>query len=225
VRAVNLLPRDEAARRSGSSRVPLLLAAGGAAAVTAAGVMLSMSAGSEAGALRGEVAALEEAIALVPKSPTPAVAPAALQLERTNRLAAFSAAVSSRIPFDRLLREMSLVLPGDAWLTGITATAPSTSPSPSPGATAAAAAPGTAVVERGVTIQGVTYSHESVARVLGRLAAMPTLSNVQLTGTARIEPESQTAKSGEATKPKQPVRGEPLVTFTILASVQSGGAS
>ena len=221
MRAVNLLPRDEAARRSGGSRLPLLLAAGGAAAATAAGVMLSMAAGSEADALRGEVAALEEAIALVPKSPTPTVAPAALQLERTNRLAAFSAAVSSRIPFDRLLRELSLVLPDDAWLTGVTATAPS----PSPAATTTAATPGAAVVERGVTIQGVTYSHESVARVLGRLAALPTLSNVQLTGTARIEPESPTAKSGEAVKPKQPVRSKPLVTFTILASVQSGGAS
>lgn len=224
MRAVNLLPRDEAARRSGGSRLPLLVAAGGAAAATVAGVMLSMSAGSEADALRGEVAALEEAIALVPKSPTPAVAPAALQLERTNRLAAFSAAVSSRLPFDRLLREMSLVLPDDAWLTGITATAPSASPAPGTVAPATAA-PGTAVVERGVTIQGVTYSHESVARVLGRLAAMPTLSNVQLTGTARIEPESATGKSGEAVKPKQPVRRKPLVTFTILASVQSGGAS
>ena len=54
------------------------------------------------------------------------------------------------------------------------------------GAPAGAAAPATSVPN--VTIQGATYSHQSVARVLARLAALPTLSDVRLTASARIEP-------------------------------------
>ncbi len=63
------------------------------------------------------------------------------------------------------------MLPEDAWLTGLTATVP------------ASAAPDRRALRfddrddtmPGVTIQGATYSHESVARVLARLAALPSL--------------------------------------------------
>lgn len=226
MRAVNLLPRDEAARSSSGSRLPLIAVAGAAAAVTAFAAMTFVSAGSEADALRSELGSLEAAIASLPQEPAPAVAPAALQLERTNRLTALSAAVSGRVPFDRLMHELALVLPADTWLTGITAAAPSSTP-PS-GATAAPAAPGALEVERGVTIQGVTYSHEAVARVLARLAAMPSLANVQLTATALVEPGQATAPSvstQSAPKPAAKTKQKPVVTFTILASVQPGGTS
>ena len=223
MRAVNLLPRDEAKRRSGGSRLPLLLGAGGAAAVTVAAVMATMSAGGEADSLKAEVAAVEAAIALVPKASAPAVAPVALQQERTDRLAALSAAVSTRIPFDRLMREVSLVLPEDTWLTGIAATATGTT---RPAGTTPATTAGAPTVERGVTIQGATYSHESVARVLARFAAVPSLANVQLTATALAEPlAAKPAGPGQAAAPKKAPAQKPVVTFTVLASVQPGGSS
>jgi Tfp pilus assembly protein PilN len=225
MRAVNLLPQDEARRSSSGSRLPLIAVAGGAVAVTAFAAMTFVSSGSEMSSLRSEVAALEAEIASIPKGPAPAVAPAVLQLERTNRLAALSAAVTGRIAFDRLMHEVSLVLPSDVWLTGITAAAPS--PTPPTGATAGAA-PGATDVERGVTIEGATYSHEAVARVLARFAAMPSLTNVQLTATALVEPQQAATPTGSGEQPKKTApkqRQKHVVTFTILASVQPGGAS
>ena len=54
---------------------------------------------------------------------------------------------------------------------------------PVPSSTAAApapAAPGTTVAATGFTIDGYTYSHPAVARLLSRLAVVPDLVNVQL---------------------------------------------
>ena len=127
--------------------------------------------------------------------------------------------MSTRVPVDRLLRELAYVLPEDAWLTGLTASAPTTA-APT-GAPAGAAAPATSVPN--VTIQGATYSHQSVARVLARLAALPTLSDVRLTASARIEPAP--APEAEGKKKKKVKKQKPVVTFTITASVRSGGSA
>ncbi|GIU95646.1 MAG: hypothetical protein KatS3mg012_2103 [Gaiellaceae bacterium] len=223
MRAVNLLPRDDATRRAGSSRLPFLATAGGFVAVTVVLALSFLSAGNEAESLRSEVAAVEAAIARIPTAAAPAVAPAALQQERTNRLAALSAAVSRRVAFDRLLQQLALVLPEDAWLTGIAAAAPApSSPTAATPATKAATD-----VARGVTIEGATYSHESVARVLTRLAALPSLTGVTLAGTALVVPEQAATPAGSKTaqQPTDVRKQKPVVTFTVLASVQPGGAS
>ena len=219
MRAVNLLPRDAERTRSGGSRTPLLIAAGGAAAVTAAAVMLSLSASGTAGDRRGELESIEAAIALVPTAPRPAVTQGALVQERTDRVAALAAALSTRIPFDRLLRELSYVLPEDAWLTGITASAPANSApaGTTPGATPPASSTGT----QGVTIQGATYSHESVARVLARLSVIPSLENVRLTASARVEPQLDETKGAT----KKAKRQKTVVTFTISATLRTGSSS
>ena len=217
MRAVNLLPRTAERARTEGARTPLLIAAGGAAAVTAAAVVLSLSASGAAGDRRVELAAVEEAIALVPSAGRPAVSQAVLVQERADRVAALAAALSTRIPFDRLLRELSLVLPEDAWLTGITASAPvSAAPTgASPGTPRA-----TATTTQGVTIQGATYSHQSVARVLGRLSVIPSLENVRLSASARVEPAAD-ASASKTGKKKQ----KTYVTFTVSATLHTGSPS
>jgi Tfp pilus assembly protein PilN len=218
MRAVNLLPRDLERTRSDGVRTPLLVAAGVVVAVTVAGVVLSFSASRAADDRRAELAAVEEAIALVPNVGHPAVSQAALVQERTDRVAALAAALSTRIPFDRLLRELSLVLPEDAWLTGITASAPV-------GATQAGAPPGgsapATATTQGVTIHGATYSHQSVARVLARLSVIPTLENVRLMVSSRVEPQVDETAGAPKTKRKQ----KPIVAFTIAATLRSGSTS
>ena len=216
MRAVNLLPRDAERVRSEGARTPLLVAAGGVAAVTAVAVVLSFSASGTASERRAELASIEDAIALVPNAATPAVSQAFLVQERTDRVSALAAALSTRIPFDRLFRELSLVLPEDAWLMGITASAPaSTTPT---GATPPAAVTTT----QGVTIQGATYSHRSVARVLARLSVIPALENVRLTASARVEPQ---ADETEAAKKAKREKEKVVVTFTVAATLRSGSSS
>ena len=209
MRAVNLLPRDAERARARGGRAPLFVAAGGAAAVTAAAVVLFISASGSIGDQQSRLDSLESAIARASSADQPSVAPGAIAQERTNRVAALSAALTTRAPLDGLLRELAYVLPDDAWLTGLTATAPES------GALGGAA--GAASGTPGVTIQGATYSLASVARVLSRLAAMPSLEGVQLTATSRVVPDPD--KEGSKTKRRT------VVTFSIAASVRSGSGA
>ncbi len=223
MRAVNLLPRDEQRARFEGARTPLLIAAGGVAAVTAGAVVLAFSASGTADDRRAELTAVEAAIARLPKAPKPAVTQGAILQERTDRTAALSAALSTRISFDRLLREISYVLPEDAWLTGLKAVSPqSFAPATSsPGGTP----PPALTTLEGVTIEGATYSHDSVARLLSRLSAAPSLENVRLTSTARIELQTAASQEpgGQAAAPTKP--GKPVVTFTITATLRTAGPS
>lgn len=219
MRAVNLLPRD--AERTGSGdgrRLPLIVGAGGIAAVTAACALLVFSSSGAIDEQRAELALTESAIAALPGTDASSAASGIVSQERADRVAALSAALSSRIPVDRVLRELSYVLPADAWLTGLIANAPKEPDSAAaPSGTPPAASSGAA----GVTIQGATFSHESVARVLGRLSVLPTLENVRLTASARIEP--QTNAGGDAKAKKEQKKPRPVVTFTIEADLRSGG--
>ena len=137
----------------------------------------------------------------------------AIVQERSDRVAALSAALASRTAYDRVLREISLVLPAEVWLTTLEA---------SSGAGAAlpeGVPPVQAVPTRtGVTIEGATYSHESVATVLARLSLVPSLSGVRLSATALVDPQSADPQPGRKT-------GKPFVTFVVSASVRTGDPS
>jgi Tfp pilus assembly protein PilN len=211
MRAVNLLPRDLESNRDHGGRTPLLVAAGGIAGVTAAAVVLFMSASGSVSDQKSQLASLEAAIASVPSPNQPAVAPAGITQERADRVAALSAALTFRVPLDRLLRELAYVLPEDAWLTGLTAAA-----SPS---SAVATAPAAATTVQGVTIQGATYSHASVARVLARFGAIPSLDHVRLTASARIEPAAP--QPGQKASEPKGKKQRTVVTFTIAADLGS----
>jgi Tfp pilus assembly protein PilN len=220
MRAVNLLPRDEQQARFEGKRTPLLVLAGGVAAVTAAAVMLGLSASGAADDKRAQLQSVEAAIARLPRAPKPAVSQGTLTQERTDRIAALSAALSTRISFDRLLRQIALVLPEDAWLTGLRVVSPGslTSVTPTP------SSPTPATTTEDVTIEGATYSHPSVARVLSRLSVVPTLQNVRLTASALVEQQAAgPATPGE--KPATQKKGKPVVTFTVTASLRTGASS
>ncbi|MGH3066289.1 MAG: PilN domain-containing protein [Gaiellaceae bacterium] len=225
MRAVNLLPRDAERTSSGAGRIPAFVAAGGVAAVTVAAVMLSLSASGTAGERKAELAALEQAIALVsPGGGSPVVSQAGLVQERTDRVSALAAALTTRVPFDRLLVELAFVLPEDAWLTGIVAAVPvSTESAPvPPGGTR----PVQTTTAQGVTIQGATYSHESVARVLARLSVIPSLEDVRLTASARVEPQvASGSAAGTTTTSKKKKKQKVVVTFSIAATLRTGSES
>jgi Tfp pilus assembly protein PilN len=214
MRAVNLLPRDLARERARSGRLPALVAAGGAAAVTTFAAVAFMSASGSVADQRSQLESVEAAIARIPQAAEPVVAPGTVTQERSDRAAALSAALATRAPVDRLLRELAYVLPEDAWLTGLSANAPSPV---SPAGAPTGAAAGTP----GVTIQGATYSHRSVARVLARFAALPTLTGVRLTASARVAPAAEADVAG--TEAKKARKQRAVVTFTITAGLRTGG--
>jgi Tfp pilus assembly protein PilN len=212
MRAVNLLPAEE--RRKGleeGARTPLLAAAAGIALVTVLATILAATAAFDASDKRSQVDALEEALASLPDPERPAYDVAALTQERSNRESALAVALSGRVSFDSLLRQISLVLPEDAWLTQLNASLPVAQP-----AQGQAGGPAPAAATDGVTIQGATWSHDRVAVVVSRLAAIPTLTGVRLTSASRVAPQGEAAE-GQPSKPH--------VTFVISANVNTGDES
>lgn len=167
MRAVNLLPRDTPTRSFEAKRGVVFGAAGGAALVTVLLVTMAISAGGAVGEKQAELDGLRAQIAAVP-APTESDSSndEALAAAKSARVGALSSALTARVAWDRVLRQVSLILPEDVWLTNLTAQAPTTS-APAGGAA-------------GFTLTGSTYSQNGVARFLSRLSVVPDLVNVRL---------------------------------------------
>ena len=124
--------------------------------------------------------------------------------------------------WDRVLREISAVLPADVWLSTMSAKAPElpvtvptaaaaaptgSTPPPSatttdttattttPTTTTTAAPPPAPTAPQPMTFAGYTYSQEGVARLLGRLAVVPALQNVKLVSSTQTTVGDQTVIS------------------------------
>src|SRR5918995_1778594 len=159
MRAVNLLPRDEAKRSFEARRGVVFGGVAGAALATAVLASMTMSAGGSVSGKQEELDALRAQVADTSKED-------AFAAEKGARVGALSAALSGRVAWDRVLRQVSLVLPEDVWLTNLTAAAPDAAQQSATGS--------------GFTLTGATYSQNGVARFLARLAVIPDLANVRL---------------------------------------------
>jgi hypothetical protein len=207
MRAVNLLPGD-VGRRS-----PLTVLFGGRSPTAPAligligGVVVLLAlAGGALLAARGEASKREELerrqteLALLPPpAQGPSPTRTALADEHAPRLEAVTNAAARRVPWDRILNRLSLVVPEDVWLKSLELKAPDAAATAQPGVEAED-------VSAGVTLGGYTYSHAGVARFLSRLALVPDLGNVQL----------QSSNVGRLGRRK-------VIEFTILADVSAGG--
>jgi Tfp pilus assembly protein PilN len=204
VRAVNLLPRDTGQRTIKKESLPALVGGcTGLLVVAVLGAMFMMGSGKIASAKRNVDDLNRQFEALPPPPAGPNAAQQQLAGEQSARVAALTSALSSRVSWDRVFREFSLILPDDVWLTSLSAKSP-ISPATNASST------GGSTVPSMFTIQGRTYSHDGVARLLSRLQVVPDLTNVQLISSTRSK-----------------VGNQPVVEFTIAADIASatGGGS
>jgi Tfp pilus assembly protein PilN len=223
MRAVNLLPVEPKRIRKAPSAVAqvALVAPFVVGGLLAAGFLLTSS---QVNSKRATLRALQDELAALP-APSQQQQNPALASEQSLRIAALSATLQSRLVWDRILREISEVLPGDVWLTTLTAQTPevpTTVSGPAPAAAGTTTTPGgtTAATTTTATtttaapppppptpeplnIQGYTYSQEGVARLLSRLQVVPALQNVKL------------VSSSQST-----VVGQDVISFTIEADVR-----
>jgi Tfp pilus assembly protein PilN len=198
MRAVNLLPRDHGQRTLKKESLPVLVGACSALLVIAAlGAMYMMGSGKIASQQRKLDDLNRQFQALPPPPPGPTDAEQALAGEQSARVTALTAALASRVSWDRVFREFSLVLPDDVWLTELSAKSP-ISP-----ATNASSSTGVGTPS-GLSITGRTYSHDGVARLLSRLQVVPDLTNVQLVSSTLSK-----------------VGNQDVVEFTIAADIKS----
>jgi Tfp pilus assembly protein PilN len=200
MRAVNLLPRDHA-QKSRVTKEQLPFVVGGCVGLVVTALLASqyLSQSGKVAAERQTLDDLKAQLAALP-APPPGPTPAETKLvgEQKTRLAALETALTTRVAWDRVLREFSLVLPEDVWLTQLGLKSPV-----SPATNQAAE---TSDVPTGFTIEGSTYSHDAVARLLSRLAVVPDLTNVQLVSSSIA-----------------PVNGQNLVKFNIAADIRDTG--
>ena len=105
----------------------------------------------------------------------------ALAAERLGRTTALSSALGTRLAWDRVLRELALILPEDAAVDSIEATSPAAFNAPT------APPDGSSVVH--FTMVGGTDSQASVAELLARLSVIPEFENVALKVAARASAE------------------------------------
>ena len=204
MRAVNLLPRDERAKRTTAEQAPLFVGLGLLLVVFVALAVMFLGASASVKDKQNALGDAKAQLAQLPPLPKAQTAiEAGLAGEQKARVSAVTSALSRRVSWDRVLREFATVLPNDVWLTSLSAHAPA---SPASAAPAPLVAPGTA--PDGFVINGYTYSQDGVARLLSRLNVLPDLTNVQL-------------QTSSLTK----VGLQDVVQFTILANVSPPGAA
>ena len=207
MRAVNLLPRQHVEQKRERPNVVVLLAALGGATVLlvlVAGFLLAnRSVDRQQQALSAARAELAATPAHHVSAQTNAFRKTVLS-DREQRSLALASALGKEVAWDRVLRHFALVLPDDVWLTSMSGAVPLDQTVPVV-PTTSSALPAAATE---LTIQGYTYSQDSVARLLERLQVLPDLKNVQL--------QSSTTT---------PVGGQNVINFTIVSDIRTGGSA
>jgi Tfp pilus assembly protein PilN len=202
MRAINLLPRDDARRRPQRPQWVVIVPVIVAVLLSGALSILFLNASSKVKDKQGQLTQLQDELAAIPTPDASKVrTQTALATDKQTRVQALNAALSRRVAWDRVFRELSLVLPDDVWLSTLSAKAPTSSSVATP-----TAAPTGAVAATEFTLDGYTYSHAAVARLLSRLSVVPDLVNVQLQ-------QSTLTKVGTAQ----------VVHFVIAADVRTPG--
>ena len=205
MRAINLLPRDDSRRRPQQPQWVVVVPVVVAVLLSGALSILFLNASGKVKDKQTQLTQLHDELAAIPTPDASKVrTQSALAADKGTRVQALNAALSRRVAWDRVFRELSLVLPDDVWLSTLSAKAPMSSSV----ATATAAPSGTTVAATQFSLDGYTYSHAAVARLLSRLAVVPDLVNVQLQ-------QSTLTKVGTAQ----------VVHFVIVADVRTPGSS
>ena len=227
MRAINLLPKQAVGEsRAGlGGKLPFV----GSAAVPVIALILVFvgysSSSSAVSTKQAQLASINAQILAAAKPvvrvvTAPVVDTSGLVAERTQRLAAFQAAIANEVAWDTTLLDVARVLPANVWLTSLDVTSPTPADALAPTPVAATTTTTTTTADTpapppvatpalvGFTIAGSTYTQEDVAALLQRLQLLPTLSNVTLVSTAQAL-----------------VGTKPVVQFNVTASVKPASAT
>jgi len=124
MRPVNLIPPEE---RTGERRPmrggPLAYVIVGALTAAVIGVAILAVTGNQITESKGEISRLKSEQATVEAKATELQAFTQFHSLQEQRLATITSLAESRFDWERVMRELALVLPGDVWLTSLTGTA------------------------------------------------------------------------------------------------------
>jgi Tfp pilus assembly protein PilN len=200
VRPVNLIPPeqrrgDRAPMRTG----PLAYVVVAVLGVALVGVTLLTIAGNQISEREAEKASLESRVAEAEAAAerlSPFAEFASLQQAREDTV---SSLARSRFDWERVLRELAIVIPDDVWLTGLSATA-SAGVAVEGGSSSSSSGAGAGVEGPSLQIQGCAAGHEAVARFLAALDDVDGVTRVAVMKSDRPDVSSgSSAEVGAAT--------------------------
>jgi Tfp pilus assembly protein PilN len=194
VRPVNLIPPEDRRGEHAPLRTgPLPYVLIGALVLLLAGVTALVLAGNQISEREGEVAKLEREDAQAAAKAQRLAAYTEFRAMSEQRVATVSELADSRFDWERVMRELALVLPSDVWLVGLTATAaPGVAVEGGAGGDSGmrSAAPGPAL-----ELSGCADGQEAVA---GFVTALEDIDGVTRVGVQSSElPEAKEGGGGE----------------------------
>jgi Tfp pilus assembly protein PilN len=187
MRPVNLIPSEErpGGRRPARSG-PLAYVIVGALAAAVIGVAVLAVTDNQISESKAEIATLEDERAQVEARAQALDAYTQFHALREQRTATVSSLADSRFDWERVMRELALVLPSDVWLTNLTGTAsPGVSVDGASSVTLRSTIPGPAL-----ELTGCATSQDAVAGFVQALK--------EVDGVTRVGVESSTLPSGSS---------------------------
>jgi Tfp pilus assembly protein PilN len=180
MRPVNLLPPElrhgaHAPMRTGA--IPYILV--GALVAVLAGVALLVVTGNQISERETEVAQLKSEDAVAVQEARRLAAYTQFQTLHEQRVATISSLADSRFDWERVMRELSLVLPHDVWLSQLSASASSEADAGGSGASLRSS-----IVGPALELEGCAVGHESVA---GFVSALKDIDGVTRVGVESSE--------------------------------------
>jgi Tfp pilus assembly protein PilN len=192
MRPVNLLPSElrqgaHAPMRTGA--IPYILV--GALVAVLVGVALLVTTGNQISEREGEVTQLEREDAAAVAEAKRLAAYTQFQTMHEQRVATIASLADSRFDWERVMRELSLILPaGDVWLTELNASASPDSGSGGGGGELRGSIPGPAL-----ELEGCAAGQEAVA---GFVTALKDIDGVTRVGVESSELPSEEEGAGSA---------------------------
>jgi Tfp pilus assembly protein PilN len=194
MRPVNLLPSDlrqgaQAPMRTGA--IPYVLV--GALAAILAGVALLVLTGNQISERKTEVAQLKREDAVAVQEARRLAAYTQFQTLHEQRLATITSLADSRFDWERVMRELSLVLPHDVWLTELGASASAQSDSGGSGGGLRGSIAGPAL-----SLSGCATGQEAVAAFITVLKDIDGVTRVGVESSELPSEEEGSGSSGES---------------------------
>jgi Tfp pilus assembly protein PilN len=199
MRPVNLLPEGSSSRSGGRAGGGLpaienkfgLLVLGGLVAVLL-GVIAMVHFSNQVGEKQDEIAGLEATEAEARARAASLAQFTSFQTVREARQETITSLAESRFDWERVMRELSIVLPERVWLTNLTGTAsPEVSVEKAAATTLRAAVPGPALA-----IVGCARSQRDVARLIAAVENLDGVTRVTVEDSAK--PDGEIAADSEA---------------------------
>src|SRR3954452_7421981 len=190
MRPVNLLPaelREGAHAPMRTGPIPYLLV--GVLAAVLLGVVLLVHTGNQISERKSEVVQLKREDAAAVQEAKRLIAYTQFQALHEQRLATITSLADSRFDWERVMRELALILPGDVWLTELNASASADGGrSASSGGSLRGSVPGPAL-----EITGCAKGQEGVA---GFVTALKDIDGVTRVGVESSELSNEEEGSG-----------------------------